>query len=117
MTLMVAMANDDLGFVVGDTVLSPLLEVKGNPVGPVNGEFHGLKIQILNGATAIAFASSNASATALNIIADAQREIQKNPQTDVFANVFENFKQKLASCSGEKPDCEFLVLKKPMANA
>ena len=46
MTLIVAMANDDLGFVVGDTVLSPLLEVKGNPVGPVNGEFHGLKIQI-----------------------------------------------------------------------
>jgi hypothetical protein len=90
MTLIVAMANVDIGFMVGDTLLTPLLEVKGNPIGPVNGEFHGLKIQILNGKTAIAFASSNASATALNIIADAAREIQNNAQTDIFANVFEN---------------------------
>jgi hypothetical protein len=58
MTLIVAMANDDIGFMVGDTVLSPLLEVEGNPVGSVNGEFHGLKIQVLDGKTAIAFASS-----------------------------------------------------------
>jgi hypothetical protein len=111
MTLIVAVANDDIGFMVGDTVLTPLLEVKGNPVGPVNGEFHGLKIQILDGKTAIAFASSNASATALNIIADAQRELLKNAQTNIFENVVENYKQKLASSSGEKPDCEFLVLK------
>ena len=111
MTLIVAMANDDIGFMVGDTVLTPLLEVRGNPLGPVNGEFHGLKIQILDSKTAIAFASSNASATALNIIADAQLEIQKNTQTNIFENVVENYKQRLASCGGEKPDCEFLVLK------
>lgn len=77
----------------------------------MNGEFHGLKIQILDGKTAIAFASSNASATALNIIADAQLEIQKNTQTNIFENVVENYKQRLAYCGGEKPDCEFLVLK------
>ena len=111
MTLIVAMANDDIGFMVGDTVLTPLLEVRGNPLGPVNGEFHGLKIQILDSKTAIAFASSNASATALNIIADAQLEIQKNTQTNIFENVVENYKQRLAYCGGEKPDCEFLVLK------
>ena len=111
MTLIVAMANDDIGFMVGDTVLTPLLEVQGNPVGPVNGEFHGLKIQILDGKTAIAFASSNASATALKIICDVQREIHKNAQTNIFENLLENYKQKLTSCSGEKPDCEFLVLK------
>ena len=29
----------------------------------------------------------------------------------IFENVVDNYKQKLASCSGEKPDCEFLVLK------
>ena len=83
MTLIVAMANDDIGFMVGDTVLTPLLEVRGNPVGPVNGEFHGLKIQILDGKTAIAFASSNASAIALNVIADAQGEIPKNAQANL----------------------------------
>jgi hypothetical protein len=39
MTLIVAMANDDIGFMVGDTVLTPVLQISGNPVGPVNGEF------------------------------------------------------------------------------
>jgi hypothetical protein len=81
MTLILAVANRDIGFMVGETLLTPLLEVKGNPIGPVNGEFHGLKIQILNGETAIAFASSNASAMALNIIAGAAREVQNNAQT------------------------------------
>lgn len=111
MTLIVAVANDDIGFMVGDTVLTPLLQVRGNPVGPVNGEFHGLKIQILDGKTAIAFASSNASNTALNIIANAQREIQENAQSNIIENVVENFKKRLASSGGEKPDCEFLVLR------
>ena len=43
MTLIVAMANVDIGFMIGETLLTPLLEVKGNPIGPVNGEFHGLR--------------------------------------------------------------------------
>jgi hypothetical protein len=87
------------------------LEVRGNPIGPVNGEFHGLKIQILDGKTAIAFATSNATATALCVINEAQQEIQKNPNVDVFDHVFQNYKRRLNACSGEKPDCEFLVLK------
>ena len=44
MTLIVGYANEEIGFLVGETLLTPLLEVKGNPEGPVNGEFHGLKI-------------------------------------------------------------------------
>ena len=45
MTLIVGMADADIGFMVGDTLLTPLLETKGDPAGVVNGEFHGLKIQ------------------------------------------------------------------------
>lgn len=59
MTLIVGYASEEIGFLVGETLLTPLLEVKGNPVGPVNGEFHGLKIQIIDDNTAIAFASPN----------------------------------------------------------
>jgi hypothetical protein len=109
MTLIVAMANSDIGFMIGDTILTPLLEVKGNPTGPVNGEFHGLKIQILNGKTAIAFASSNASGAALDIIAEVARCLQQNPQMDIFEAVFDTYSKKLSGV--EKPDCEFLVLR------
>jgi hypothetical protein len=110
MTLIVGMANADIGFMVGDTLLTPLLEIKGNPTGAVNGEFHGLKIQILNDQVAIAFSSSNAADTALSIIADVWRALQSNSQTDVCAKVLENFQHNRNSAGGEKPDCDFLVL-------
>jgi hypothetical protein len=42
MTLIVGYANEETGFLVGETLLTPLLEVKGNPVGPVNGLWHDL---------------------------------------------------------------------------
>jgi hypothetical protein len=87
-----------------------LLEIKGNPAGIVNGEFHGLKIQILNDQVAIAFSSSNAADIALSIIADVCRTLQSNSQTDVCAKVLENYQQKLNSSGSEKPDCAFLVL-------
>jgi len=90
MTLIVGMANADIGFLVGDTLLTPLLEIKGNRAGIVNGEFHGLKIQILNDQVAIAFSSSNAADIALSIIADVRRTLQSNSQTDVCAKVLEN---------------------------
>jgi len=110
MTLIVGMANADIGFLVGDTLLTPLLEIKGNRAGIVNGEFHGLKIQILNDQVAIAFSSSNAADIALSIIADVRRTLQSNSQTDVCAKVLENYQQSLNSSGSEKPDCDFLVL-------
>lgn len=110
MTLIVGMANADVGFLVGDTLLTPLLEIKGNPAGVVNGEFHGLKIQILNDKVAIAFSSSNAAAAALNIISEVWRTLQSNSQTDVCLQVLKQYQQVLQFTGNENPDCEFLVL-------
>jgi hypothetical protein len=56
MTLVIAYADNDIGFMVGDTLLSHEHFQLKNDVGPVNGEFHSLKIQILNGSVAVAFA-------------------------------------------------------------
>jgi hypothetical protein len=56
MTLVVGHADDDIGFMVGDTLLSHQYFRLSGDVGPVNGEFHSLKIQILSGGVAVAFA-------------------------------------------------------------
>ncbi|MDT9702618.1 hypothetical protein, partial [Streptomyces sp. P17] len=58
MTLVVAHAEPDICFMVGDTLLShEHFTLKGD-IGPVNGEFHSLKIQIVTGELAIGFAGN-----------------------------------------------------------
>ncbi|WP_426611064.1 hypothetical protein [Bradyrhizobium sp. McL0616] len=58
MTLVVAHASPDICFMVGDTLLShEHFQLKGD-IGPINGEFHSLKIQILSGELAVAFAGN-----------------------------------------------------------
>lgn len=58
MTLVVAHASPGICFMVGDTLLSHAnFQLKGD-IGPVNGEFHSLKIQILSGGLAVAFAGN-----------------------------------------------------------
>jgi hypothetical protein len=111
MTLIVGYANEDIGFLVGDTLLTPLLEVKGNPVGPVNGEFHGLKIQIIDGNNAVSFASANSTDVALSLIAETAQELQTKPELDVVANIAERYAVRVADAGSDPPDCEFLVLK------
>jgi hypothetical protein len=111
MTLIVGYANEKIGFLVGDTLLPPLLEVKGNPVGPVNGEFHGLKIQIIDGNTAIAFASSNAADAALDLVVEIAEELRTDPQLDVVAKLAELYTARVTAETGDVPNCEFLVLK------
>jgi len=56
MTLVIAYADNDICFMVGDTLLSHEHFQLKQDVGPVNGEFHTLKIQILSGSIAVAFA-------------------------------------------------------------
>ena len=46
MTLVIGYADADIGFLVGDTLLSPEHFQLLGDIGPVNGEFHSLKIQI-----------------------------------------------------------------------
>lgn len=111
MTLIVGFANEHIGFLIGETLLTPLLEVKGNPVGPVNGEFHGLKIQIIDDNTAIAFASSNAAELALKIIAETAKDVQQNTQLDVVSNVLERYAAYVCDAQSTPPDCDFLVLR------
>ena len=64
MTLVVARVTQDIGFIVADTLLSSEYVLRGN-TGPVNGMHHTLKVQILNGATAVAFAGDPAQSTKL----------------------------------------------------
>jgi hypothetical protein len=56
MTLIVAEAHPDIAFMVGDTLLSHVHFQLRQEIGPIRGEFHALKVQILNGSTVIAFA-------------------------------------------------------------
>lgn len=62
MTLIVAEAHPDIAFMVGDTLLSDVHFQLRDELGPVRGEFHALKIQILNGSTVVAFVGDYARA-------------------------------------------------------
>jgi hypothetical protein len=55
MTLVIAHADSDICFLVGDTLLSHEHFRLKEDIGPVSGEFHSLKIQILSGSIAVAF--------------------------------------------------------------
>lgn len=111
MTLIVAAATPDIGFLVSDTLVTTLVQIKGNPTGPVNGEFHALKVQVLNPTTAIAFATSNAVDTAIKLISEVHDALHANPSLVVPDRLLEAYK-KAIEASGEQdtPDCEFLVL-------
>ncbi|HEV7602938.1 MAG TPA: hypothetical protein VGO49_22110 [Bradyrhizobium sp.] len=54
MTLVVGYADEEIGFLVGETLLSHQYFQLADDVGPVNSEFHSLKIQILSGNIAVA---------------------------------------------------------------
>lgn len=111
MTLIGAAATADIGFLVSDTLVTTLMHIKGNPTGPVNGEFHALKVQILNSQTAVAFATSNAVDTAIKLISEIHDALLANPSLSVPDRLFETYKQAIgASEATDTPDCEFLIL-------
>ncbi len=99
MTLVIGYADSDIGFMVGDTLLShEHFQLKGD-LGPVNGEFHSLKIQILNGSIAVGFAGSFDEA--YRAVRDLKDVLSANPNIDPVVW--------LAQRDGLK-GCEFLVL-------
>jgi hypothetical protein len=111
MTLIVAAATSDLGFFVSDTLVTTLLQIKGNPTGPVNGEFHALKVQILDPKTAVAFATSNAVDTAVRLIAQVQDALRADVNLEAPDYLFDAYKRAIElSKEQDVPDCEFLVL-------
>ncbi len=112
MTLVYAAAVPDIGFMVSDTLLEPLIEIKRNPTGPVNGQFHALKVQILNGKTAVAFSTSNDAAAALAIISRSKEQLRADPNLDVPNSILTAYADAIKNCRGSAvPDCEFLVLR------
>jgi hypothetical protein len=111
MTLIIAAATPDIGFLVSDTLVTTLNHIKGNPTGPINGEFHALKVQILSPKIAVAFAASNAVDTALGLVAKIQDALNADPELKVPDLLFEEYKKAIeTSAEKETPDCEFHVL-------
>lgn len=108
MTLVVARVTQDIGFIVADTLLSSEYVLRGN-TGPVNGMHHTLKVQILNGATAVAFTGDPAQSTKL--ISDLNHQLERYPNTNAPEYLFHGYARALkGGAKGLEPDCEFLVL-------
>ena len=108
MTLVVASATSDFGFLIADTLLSVPFYLKGHE-GPVNGKFHALKIQILNSDTAIAFAGD--VETSFKLIGNLYAELSADPGIDVCQRLLESYKRVIERMLDQTPpDCEFLVL-------
>lgn len=99
MTLVIGYADAEIGFLVSDTLLSPEHFQLVNDVGPVNGEFHSLKIQILSESVAVAFAGNFEQA--YQCVRALKTEISKNKSVDPI--------EWLSSREGVD-DCEFLLL-------
>lgn len=107
MTLICGHASDDIGFLVGDTLLTNEFELKGHE-GPVNGKFHALKIHILNGRLAVAYAGDvDKSNKAIHAL---QAALAKDGVADIPKNLHELYREGIEKSGGEATDCEFLVL-------
>jgi len=102
MTLVVGYADENIGFLVADSLLTPAMpHMVGQ--GPVAGEFHGLKIQIVDPNIAIAFAAGD-SRSALDVIHSLKFE-EKNE--DIAYRLLEDYRR---AHSKTPFDCEFLIL-------
>ncbi|QWG11814.1 hypothetical protein KMZ29_19070 [Bradyrhizobium sediminis] len=99
MSLVIAHACDDIGFMVGDTLLSHERFQLRDDIGPVNGEFHGLKIQVLNGTIAVAYAGHFQSA--YRTICDLYATLKRTPSLDPVQGIVDR---------PSLDQCEFLVL-------
>ncbi|MBR0851487.1 hypothetical protein JQ543_27340 [Bradyrhizobium diazoefficiens] len=104
MTLVVAHASQDICFMVGDTLLSHTHFQLDGDIGPVNGEFHSLKIQILSGELAVAFAGNFDAAC--GAIAALRLELSNGATIDPAAWL----------ASRNLADVDFLVLKNGEGN-
>jgi len=104
MTLVYGVATDEIGFLVGDTLVSFERE-HGNrefmgQAGPVNGEAHILKIHILDPDTAVGFTTDDVPRT-LCTIDKVQQQLRGDPALDVCRLLFDHI----------TAGTEFLVLK------
>jgi len=103
-TLVVGGATPEIGFLVADTLLTFEFQLKGHR-GPVNGQFHALKIQILKSNVAVAFAGDAAASCWL--IRELHAKITADPTVDPCSQLLASYNELPASDSS---DCDFLVL-------
>ena len=107
MTLVVGCGTPEIGFLVADTLLSAKFELKKHR-GPVDGKFHALKIHVLNGRVAIAYAGH--VETALELINKIQFDLGNSPELDIGNRLFQSYTNIIAATGQNPPECEFLVL-------
>lgn len=107
MTLVVGYADKDIGFLVGDTLLSYPVE-QYNPREPFIENFHALKIQILNPDVAVAFAGN--VQLSLSILKLLSEELDVSPQLNVPQRLLELHSEYTDQHGLLQNNCDFLVL-------
>lgn len=107
MTLVIAHASRDIGFMIADTLLSSPVPLRGEE-RPVNGTSHALKIHVLSGQTAIAFAGD--PGLACGLIAEVKGDMDATPQFEIPQRLFDRYVQRAVEIQdGRRAD--FLVLR------
>ena len=107
MTLVVAYASREIGFIVADTLLSSPAPLRGEE-GPVNGASHALKVHILSGHVAVAFAGDPQLACAL--IAEVKANIEQTSGIDIAAFLHTSYLARVSQGVDERRS-DFLVLR------
>ncbi|AOK62599.1 hypothetical protein WM29_26375 [Burkholderia ubonensis] len=107
MTLVIGYATKEIGFLIADTLLSSRAPLRGDE-GPFNGARHTLKIHILSGRLAVAFAGDPGLAS--DLIAALKVETDANQNLDVPQCLFEMYRHR-ATEMPEAKRSDFLILR------
>ena len=107
MTLVIGHATREIGFLIADTLLSSPVPLRGDD-GPINGVSHTLKIHILSGRLAVAFAGDPGLAN--DLIAELKAEAEVDPNLDTPQRLFEKYRQRATEIPKIKRS-DFLILR------
>lgn len=107
MTLIIGHATREIGFLIADTLLSSPVTLRGDE-GPFNGARHTLKVHILSGRLAVAFAGD--PSLACDLIAELKAETETHPTVDVPRCLLEMY-QRRATELPEAQRADFLILR------
>lgn len=105
MTLVVAHADQDIGFMVADTLLSSSVAMRGE-ARPVNGTAHTLKIHVLSGQVAVAFAGD--PDLACELIAQIKTDVQAGETHDIPQRLLQRY---AVRATQDARRADFLVLR------
>jgi len=108
MSLVVGYADKEIACLVADTLLTFPFHMKDRTAGPVNGQYHALKIHILTPNLAVAFAGHVNEV--LEVISRLNKRMENQNTIDIPGEVHMIYKTLVQGTVTDKPDCEFLVL-------